>query len=82
MYSQTVHVTTPLDGDEVVGTAAETEEGLPNLPDSVTVVEDPLEDDVIPEQTAAERGGPDDPTVDVVKQEDAKQADRKENGHE
>ena len=70
------------DPDEVVGTAAETEEGLPNLPDSVTVVEDPLEDDVIPEQTAAERGGPDDPTVDVVKQENAKQADRKENGHE
>ena len=70
------------EGYEVVGTAAETEEGLPNLPDSVTVVDDPMEDDVIPEQTAAERGGPDDPTVDVVKQENAKQADRKENGHE
>ena len=35
------------------------------------VVDDPAEDDVIPEQTAANRGGPDDPTVDVVKHDDA-----------
>ena len=66
-YDPAVHA----DPDEVIGTAAEAGSGLPDLPPTVTVVADPLEDDVIPEQTAAERGGPDDPTVDVVKQEGA-----------
>ena len=59
------------DPGETIGTAAETDAGLPGLPDSVIVVDDPAEDDVIPEQTAANRGGPDDPTVDVVKHDDA-----------
>ena len=57
--------------EAVIVSAAETEAGLPGLPDSVIVVDDPAEDDVIPEQTAANRGGPDDPTVDVVKHDDA-----------
>ena len=59
------------DPGETIGTAAEAGSGLPDLPPTVTVVADPLEDDVIPEQTAANRGGPDDPTVDVVKHDDA-----------
>ncbi|MFD5868280.1 Na+/H+ antiporter subunit E [Corynebacterium sp. NPDC060344] len=62
--------------DEALGTAAEAEHGLPDLPDSVTVVDDPMEDDVITEQTAAERGWPDDPTVDVVKHEAASDTPR------
>ena len=40
------------DPDAVVGTAAETEAGLPGLPDSITVVEDPREDEVIPEESS------------------------------
>ncbi len=70
------------DPDQVVGTANETERGLPNLPDSVRVVDDPMEDDVIPEETAAERGGPDDPTVDVVKQEAKSETAREGERHE
>lgn len=69
------------DPDEIIGTAAETEQGLPGLPDSVTVVDDPMEDDVIPEPTTDGRG-PGDRDGGVVKHDGAAPADRKENRHE
>ncbi|MFC3849331.1 Na+/H+ antiporter subunit E [Corynebacterium hansenii] len=61
-YDATMHA----DPGARVGTAAETRDGLPDLPDGIRVVDDPMEEDVIPEQTADHRGGADDPTVDVV----------------
>lgn len=67
--------------DEVIGTAAETEQGLPGLPDSVTVVDDPMEDDVIPEP-ATDGGGPGDRDGGVVKHDGPAPSDRKENRHE
>lgn len=69
------------DPDEVIGTAAETEQGLPGLPDSVAVVDDPMEDDVIPEP-ATHGGGPGGRDVGVVKHDGEAPADRKENRHE
>lgn len=79
-YDPAVHA----DPDETIGTAAETRAGLPGLPASIHPAADPIEENVIPEDSAEhDEGGRATGDDDVVKREQpATTAERKDNRHE